>query len=593
LISNATNTSLAGLDMGGISLSNSNATGTGTFLGHFMSITLQGNTPASMFQYRGSTAYSSVTTQTLALAYGIFSQHSMNSNHTITNLYAVGTDFEGSTGTITNLVHYRANQTFTGTSTNTIGFLVDDVTTGTQTNIGYGFFNKDASSFNAFNQDTVIGSTNATNPVPTARLQLIGKNTVSEILRGTSSTLSTRFIADDNGRWAFNNSIDSTSTMIVRSVQAIGTESVLDVRKGATTYFKVQDNGPTEISPAGSSAPRFVFSGDSITQPDSANFFTLRVGSGSLQAIRMADQAGEPVLMYGASGWASAGYHEFKRGTAGYATVTWHNSSNDVVGRLSGTTNGFIDVIDTVSTNESRFDANSIGKRVGTGDFTVFNNMGGDLYLTVTGNRTIFTGGGKLQLAPSTTSYASMNVSVGITPTTPVNGDLWRTSTSVFVRHNGTTFDILNPPGSGSTNTYIFGKNGVLSNGNIIKIATGGGNYNNNQGAPISSNERIEEVIAVFGDYQAGSASNVTISIREFTSSGSGSGTQIISTAGTERASLTYTTPGASGATYYRTIQQTGLSANISQGNILFVSITALAFASANDLTVIVKTKKI
>lgn len=553
LTSTAINTGLAGLDMSGIILSNANATGTGTFLGHFMSISLAGNTTGSMFQYRGSTNYNSTAAQTLALAYGIFSQHSLSSNHTITELYPFGSDVEGSTGTITSLAHYRANQSFTGTTTNTYGFLVDDITTGTQTNVPVGFFNRDSGTYNAFNQDTVIGSSNTTNPVPLARLHLIGKNSSSEILRGTSSGAATRFIADDNGRWAFNNGIVSTATMVVRSVQSVSTESIFEVRNGGNIYFDVLHGGETEfIDPTSPSIKLVVANGNSIRQPNVANFFNLLIGTKNF--IRSAISASEAAVTYGGTNsYVGSAWHEFKSPNNGRSTIAYYNSSNELMGESwwSGQV-GYHSMWDRSSNSESRSTAHSIGKFAGTGDYTLFNSVGGDLYLTVSGAGRILTGGGKLILAPTTTSYASFNVTSGTAPTTPVDGDLWRTSTSWFVRHNSTTYDLLNPTVN-NTFDVVFFLTGAATTNAMFDLA-GLSALAGRSWFPINESVTLVGLsLSIHGPFQTNNTtSSFSVGIRQFDLDGSGS-SEVISTTGTEITSVSQTvTVNTVGANRYR-----------------------------------------
>lgn len=51
---------------------------------------------------------------------------------------------------------------------------------------------------------------------------------------------------------------------------------------------------------------------------------------------------------------------------------------------------------------------------------------------------------GPLITAASLTSNAGFNLPPGTAPTSPNNGDVWETTTSIFVRINGTTYDLLN-----------------------------------------------------------------------------------------------------------------------------------------------------
>lgn len=65
---------------------------------------------------------------------------------------------------------------------------------------------------------------------------------------------------------------------------------------------------------------------------------------------------------------------------------------------------------------------------------------------------------GKVNFAASTTGSAGMNCGVGVTPTVPVNGDIWCTSSGMFVQINGST---VGPLGSGAGGTLAVGSGGT------------------------------------------------------------------------------------------------------------------------------------
>ena len=52
---------------------------------------------------------------------------------------------------------------------------------------------------------------------------------------------------------------------------------------------------------------------------------------------------------------------------------------------------------------------------------------------------------------------ASLNIPHGVAPTTPVNGDVWTTTTGIFVRINGTTYGPLADNGPGATASTLTG----------------------------------------------------------------------------------------------------------------------------------------
>jgi hypothetical protein len=61
---------------------------------------------------------------------------------------------------------------------------------------------------------------------------------------------------------------------------------------------------------------------------------------------------------------------------------------------------------------------------------------------------------GKLNLAPSRAFNAGLNMSVGVAPTTPINGDIWATSAGIYAYINNA---IVGPFGVGSINALIAG----------------------------------------------------------------------------------------------------------------------------------------
>ena len=78
----------------------------------------------------------------------------------------------------------------------------------------------------------------------------------------------------------------------------------------------------------------------------------------------------------------------------------------------------------TFTDNNYRLDVNGTGATAGA--------------LRVTGGLSLFQGG-KMTIAASTTSYASLNIPSGTAPTSPANGDMWNDGTNVYFRIGGTT----------------------------------------------------------------------------------------------------------------------------------------------------------
>lgn len=77
----------------------------------------------------------------------------------------------------------------------------------------------------------------------------------------------------------------------------------------------------------------------------------------------------------------------------------------------------------------------------------------------------LLTGGqlsGKLVTAPPTANASGFNLTPGVTPTSPNNGDLWSTSAGVFAQVNGTTVGPLGVAGAGAVNS-VFGRTGNVT----------------------------------------------------------------------------------------------------------------------------------
>ncbi len=68
---------------------------------------------------------------------------------------------------------------------------------------------------------------------------------------------------------------------------------------------------------------------------------------------------------------------------------------------------------------------------------------------------------GKQTFGPSTTASASVNVSPGAAPVTPVDGDVWTTSTGVYARVNGVTVGPFFGTSSAPANTVFAAPNGA------------------------------------------------------------------------------------------------------------------------------------
>lgn len=73
-----------------------------------------------------------------------------------------------------------------------------------------------------------------------------------------------------------------------------------------------------------------------------------------------------------------------------------------------------------------------------------------------------------LAIAASTLGLASININEGVAPTTPTNGDIWRTATDIFVRLNGVTYSMIGGGGGGGTELYV--SDGTISSNRIVDV---------------------------------------------------------------------------------------------------------------------------
>jgi hypothetical protein len=86
-------------------------------------------------------------------------------------------------------------------------------------------------------------------------------------------------------------------------------------------------------------------------------------------------------------------------------------------------------------------------------------------------------------LAPSTTTSASLRLPNGVAPTSPVNGDIWSTTTDLLARINNTTYSLINSGLSGSgapgqvtfwsSATNITGNNNLNWNNTDLRLGVG------------------------------------------------------------------------------------------------------------------------
>lgn len=108
----------------------------------------------------------------------------------------------------------------------------------------------------------------------------------------------------------------------------------------------------------------------------------------------------------------------------------------------------------------------------GTGRWNLYMAGTADNYLA--GNLSIGTTSTTdwLNIAASTTAKAHINLAAGVAPTTPVNGDIWMTSTDLVARINGVDYSLINSgiSGSGAVGqvTYWSSASGLTGSNNLF-----------------------------------------------------------------------------------------------------------------------------
>jgi len=194
------------------------------------------------------------------------------------------------------------------------------------------------------------------------------------------------------------------------------------------------------------------------------------IGANSSHFFRVSDAAGNFV-----GGWSNAGH-----------LVPASNNAYDV-----GTSALLYRALYSTTSYTNSVQAN------GSGGVALRNSAGGlvaEFGPAGTLNASIF---GKLNTAASTTGAAGLNVAPGVAPTSPVNGDIWVTSTGAFARVNGVTqqLDAVSSVamsaltsgtlGSGVGAVATSGNLGTISSGTVTPLATTNGNFNHytNNGA--------------------------------------------------------------------------------------------------------------
>lgn len=115
-----------------------------------------------------------------------------------------------------------------------------------------------------------------------------------------------------------------------------------------------------------------------------------------------------------------------------------------------------------------------------------------------------------LTLRAGTTAIAPLNVPHGVAPTTPVNGDIWTTTTSMYARINGVTVDL----GAGGA---IGGSTGSVDNA-LLRADGGGGSTLQSSAVIVSDNNDLTLGTGASGSDRSviadGSGANISLTFQ-------------------------------------------------------------------------------
>jgi hypothetical protein len=134
----------------------------------------------------------------------------------------------------------------------------------------------------------------------------------------------------------------------------------------------------------------------------------------------------------------------------------------------------------------------------GAGDILRLNDVSGDTTFT------FVDAAGKVNTVAATTASAGLNISHGVAPTTPVNGDIWTTTGGVFARINAGTTQLMN---LGSTQT-VSGSITFSNANQILGNSTAAGTINIGSGATVSASTKT---LNIGTGGVSGSTTNTTI----------------------------------------------------------------------------------
>jgi hypothetical protein len=167
------------------------------------------------------------------------------------------------------------------------------------------------------------------------------------------------------------------------------------------------------------------------------------------------------------------------------STDLWKNKTFSALGLLTSANaaSTYAPKASPALTGNVTITSNSTGpalfiEQAGTGNILTLHDQASDTtFVAIDQN-------GKINTIPSTTANAGFNIPHGTAPTTPVNGDIWTTTTGLFMRQNGFTKTYAN-----------YNDASVFSNANqTLGSSTAAGTINVGTGATISGSTKTVNI---------------------------------------------------------------------------------------------------
>jgi hypothetical protein len=323
----------------------------------------------------------------------------------------------------------------------------------------------------------------------------LGGEGLADAVSGTTNTLASAILSGLRGRVTFLSTATTTGVGIL-GVSGVISDMGITLNSGAGVTTTITD----AYNFFGSTA---VFSALGGTAGTITNFYGLYLAAPSLNTVTITNRYGVYQADASARNVFAGSAHSFGTtaittgalshlGTGGIKTINAATQDGIIIKGRAGGTSSFSTTITTGTLTGSRtwtipemgvpgtFVAGS--GTVNTVAYWLGTNM-------VTGAGGLLTNGtqaaiggiavsttASLTLSAGTTGVSSLRITHGVAPTTPVDGDMWSTTTGLFVRINGATVGLGAATPGGSTTQLQYNNAGALGGiANSVYLATAPG----------------------------------------------------------------------------------------------------------------------